>query len=280
MVIIMNKSKADKKTAAALSVTVAVIVAALLLLIPLERKRQLYEKWGELAVLAETDGRAQYIIDHEELYPENVLSFFYSNSNNDNLEFVYNYPFHKNDYQNMSYTAEELDGRVPALYMFDPRWSYQQLDGEFFIKSNGCALVSLTMAYIRLTGKSDLDPYKIMLTADEMGAIGMFGGITDEYTKALCEKIGLTVTEYRFFNDGREKDKHADIELMKSILDSGHLIMAGMVGETFGVHALIIAGYNDEGFIVNDPASREKSAKIWTYDDIEPEIYFMWDLSA
>lgn len=269
-----------KKNIIAISVFFVIIIAAMVFLIPIQKKNEFNSKWGKLAEVYETDEKVRFIIDNEELYPQVLIDMLYINLEH-NRDFVYNYPFHKDDYINMKYTAEELDGRVPALYMYDNRWCYQTLDGEFFIKSNGCALVSLTMAYIGLTGKSDLDPYKIMLTAEEIGATeGYFGGINDKDTKALCEAVGLTAVEYKFVNEDRVKDRYADIDLMKSILDSGHLIMVGMVGDTFGTHALIITGYEGDSFSINDPANAENSAIMWKYEDIEPEIYYMWDLSA
>lgn len=270
----MSNTKNDKKTIIMVLAVFAIIVIVLVLLIPVERKRQLREKYGALAVNAETDVKSKYILDHISEYPDEILRYYYSGE----IDFAYNYPFHKNDYATMSYTAEELDGRVPALYMEDNRWRYQTMFDSYYIKDSGCAVVSLTMAYIYLTGKTDMDPYKIGLIADELGAIGTFGGITDEYTMSLIDAIGLKAVEYQFFNEDREKDKHADIETMKSILDSGHVIMAGMVGETFGQHALIIKGYDGDNFTINDPDDAENTARAWTYEELDSEMYYMWDL--
>lgn len=267
-----------KKSIAVTAGIFVVILAVLIALIPVQRKNELYAKWGTLAELAETDERISFIIENEDLYPEELIDMLHSDSEH-YVDFVYNYPFHKDDYANMEYTAEELDGRVPALYMSDSRWCYQTLDGDFFIKTDGCALVSLTMAYIGLTGKSDLDPYKIMLIADEMGAIGTFGGITDEDTAALCEAVGLKVS-VTSFSENMEKVAHADLDTIKSDLDSGHIIMAGMAGETFGVHAIIIHGCDGDNLIINDPADPEKTARLWSFDAIEPEMMYLYDLSV
>ena len=257
----------------------AVIIITMAALIPVERKQQLYDKWGQIAVLAETDTRAQYIIENEQLYPELIINIL-RNDPEGEIGYVYNYPFHKDDYRTMSYTEEELDGRVPALYTDDPRWSYELFDDYFFIKKSGCEAVTLTMAYIALTGKDDLDPYKVVLLADEMGAIGVFGGISNNYTMDMIRAVGLNAVEYSFVDENRRKDKSADIEAMKSILDSGHLIMAGMVGSTFGSHALIIRGYEGDSFYINDPASREKSSRLWSFEELDPELYYVWDLYA
>lgn len=268
-----------KKTAIVFSLTFAVIIIVMLILIPVEKKKQFYAEWGNLAVLSETNERVRYIIENEELYPETMIKILRSNPEK-NLEFVYNYPFHKDDYQTMSYTAEELDGRTPALYMDDFRWAYQTFYDSYAVKDGGCALVSLTMAYIGLTGKTDLDPYKILLIADDIDAVGVLGGISDDKTMDMINAIGLNAVEYSFIDENKQKSKQADLQTMKSILDSGHLIMTGMVGETFGRHAFIIRGYEGDSFYINDPGSEENSSRLWSYEEIEPEMYYMWDLSA
>lgn len=50
-------------------------------------------KNGEgLQSFAETDERAQFIIDNEELYPDDVLKYV---NDEDEFNYIYNYPFLK-----------------------------------------------------------------------------------------------------------------------------------------------------------------------------------------
>ncbi|MCH5192738.1 MAG: C39 family peptidase [Oscillospiraceae bacterium] len=269
-----------KKTAIAVISTFAVIIAVMIILIPFEKKNQIYEKWGSIAVRAETDERAEYIIENEELYPEELIHMLRVDPDL-NLDYVYNYVFHKDDYKTMSYTAEELDGRIPALYMDDPRWAYQTFNGSFVIRTGGCGYVALTMAYIALTGKTDWDPYKFMLLADSMDAMSIFGGgFSNDKIAEAAEIIGLKAAEYSFFNENRQKETHADITIMKDIIDSGHVLLASMDGETFGAHLIIIRGYEGDSFYINDPDDRENTARLWSYDELDPEMRYMWDLSA
>ena len=269
-----------KKTAITVISTFAAVIAIMIILIPFEKKNQLYDKWGKIAVIAETDQRAKYIIENEQLYPDEFISMLRIDPEKE-LDFVYNYPFHKDDYQTMSYTAEELDGRIPALYMHDPRWAYQPYNGSYdVIKSGGCGFVALTMAYIALTGKTDQDPYKIMLTADSIGAMGLFSGLSNDSFVEMAQKLGLNVTEYSFFDENAQKESHADIGLMKEILDNGHIIIASMFGGTFGSHMIVIRGYEGDSFYINDPEDEENTSRLWSYDELDPEMRYMWDLSA
>ena len=255
-----------------------VIFAAMLLLIPAQRKNEFYEKWGILAELAETDERAKFIIENQELYPEEVIEYFYRNIGE--LDFVYNYAFHKDDYRSMSFTEEELNSeKVPKLYMFDNRWAYEKIDG-MYIKDDGCVPVSLTMAYVWLTGNGDFDPVKISEIAENLDATAFWGGILYEKVEDICSELGLKVEMYRYrFDTDTEKKYHADIQTMKQILDNGHVLMAGMSGETFGAHGLIISGYSGDLFTINDPESPENSDRLWSYDELEPEMTFMFDIS-
>ncbi len=264
----------SKKNVIAFSVLGVIIVLICIPLVYVEKRRAYYDKWGELAVLAETDERAKYIIDNTDMYSKEILKYFYSNP--DEFDFVYNYAFHKNDYNNMEYTQAELNSEsVPALYMDDPRWRYKTIGGDY-IKNQGCVAVSLTMAYLWLVGRNT-DPYKISMIAEEVDGIGFLGGITDEKISDICDVLGLNVEVHRY-SENREKTAHANFDEIKSILDNGHVIMAGMAGETFGVHAIIIKGYSGDKVFINDSASPENTAKAWEFDEIEAELMYLYDL--
>ena len=258
----------NKKTAIVVSTVFAVILAVMLLLIPLELKNQKYEKWGVLAELAETDQRAQFIIDNEELYPDDVLSYVYDE---DEFDYIYNYPFFKDSYKTMSFTDEELNSaEVPELYMDDKRWAYEQ-NGE--VRSYGCAAVSITMANLYVNHNSDVDPVKIMNYADDMGYTGL-GGIIATNINSILDYFGISYTEYILEKPLTESE-------LKALLDNKDtVIMAAMNGETFGGHALIIKGYDENGFYINDPASEENTAQILDFEILKNEMGRYWIISA
>lgn len=266
--------KTGKKTIILTAAVFAAIIAVMAALIPVQKKNEYYSKWGRLAVLAETDSRAKYITEHEELYPEEILDVFYRRGEK-YLQFVYDYPQHDGDYATMSFTEEELNcAEVPALYMEDPRWAYE--DG-CRVRFCGCAAVSLTMANLWLKHDSSADPVMIMRYADQMGYIGTWGGIKDVNTADVCEAMGLNVSVMNFTED-MKKISHADPETIKSMLDKGHVLMAGMSGETFGVHAVIIRGVEDGKVRINDPASRKNTETLWDFDRFESEMMFLYEI--
>lgn len=258
----------NKKTAIVVSAVFAVILAVMLLLIPLELKNQKYEKWGKLAELAETDERAQFIIDNEELYPEDVLRYVYDE---DDFDYIYNYPFLKDSYKTMSFTDEELNStEVPALYMDDKRWAYEQ---GGVVRSYGCAAVSITMANLYVNHNSAVDPVKIMTYAEDMEYTGL-GGIVETNINSILDHFGISYTETVLEKPLTESE-------LKALLDNKETaVMAAMHGDTFGGHALIIKGYDEKGFYINDPASEETTEQPLDFEILEKEMGRYWVISA
>lgn len=43
-------------------------------------------------------------------------------------------------------------------------------------------------------------------------------------------------------------------------------------------HFIVLAGLKEDGIVVRDPNSKERSNKIWTYDELEGQIQNLWVL--
>lgn len=257
----------DKKMVIGLSGLFAAVIIVMLLLIPVEKKREYYQKWGKLAELAETDERAKFAIDNSELYPETWFKMLYDD---EEFELAYNYPFMKDNYQNASFTEEELNSEdVPALYMNDLRWYYENPA----IKHQGCAAVSITMVNLYLNHNDAVDPVNVTSYADEMGYYGL-GGISQENISEIMEYFGLTAEEHIF--DKRNGEKVTETELKAAADTEGAVVMAAVRGRTFGEHSLIIRGYDENGFYINDPASPEKTSMQWDFEVFENELVRYW----
>ncbi|MGN1137307.1 MAG: C39 family peptidase [Oscillospiraceae bacterium] len=251
------------------------MVAVLILLIPIENKRKLHEQYGKLAEYAETDERSAYILEHVDEYPREMLDYYYMND--EFIDIVYNYIEHKDDYKSMSFTDEELNsGTIPNLYMEDYRWCYESIGGRP-IFSGGCAVVSISMISLGLSDGTYYDPVQVSRKAEEVGASGFMGGVRNSEIGNVLNAVELQYNSYNF--DPDEGGSGApDEEQMKEILDKGRPLLLNFKGETFGSHSLVIRGYDENGFILNDPASEEKSAKTWTFDELAPEILRYWEV--
>lgn len=268
----------SKKKQILMSLAVVVLVSiTLALLIPVEKKHKLHEKWRELAEMAETDERAKFVIENESLYPEDIIRLCYLGEYD--FDFAYNYPFHKDDYQTMTFTENELNCEsVPALYMADFRWGYEKIGG-YYIHSTGCVFTSLTMANLYLNHNSEVDPVIAGKAANELGILGMFGGVaTGTISKEYINSLGMDCEIYDFTENG-EKTKEVDMKIIQDIISENHVCMANFIGDTFGNHAVIITSCNSDGSMkINDPRSPQKTAAVWNFYDLEPELYRLWDL--
>ena len=85
-----------------------------------------------------------------------------------------------------------------------------------------------------------------------------------------------TVGERKKEREGAQRRRNKDG--MKQELKNGHpLICAMRAGDfTAGGHFIVIRGYEKDGFIVNDPNSRVRSQKRWTYEELSGQIKNMW----
>lgn len=269
----MNKKIVHSIIAAA---AIIWITATLLLLAPIENKQKLYEQYGVLAERAETDEKSAYILEHYDEYPRAMMDHYYM-SYEDYVDFVYDYIEHKDDYKSMSFTQEELNcDTIPALDMKDKRWCYETIGGRY-IYTGGCAVVSISMVYIGLTGDGYYDPVRVSRVAEELDASGFMGGVRNSEIGNICEAIGLNCTGYNFDVTEEGSDSPSEAQ-MKEILDKGRPLILNMKGDTFGNHALVVRGYDETGFFVNDPDDTEKNTRTWTFEEFEPELLRYWEV--
>lgn len=284
-------SETNKKSPALKIIAVIIIIVilsgVLVLLIPIEKKNTKIKTYGkDIYDLSLIDSRIRYIIDNPDEYSDYMIRYIketvYSDDyddeeKDDRINWVYNYPFHYDDNKTMAFTEEEINSnKVPALYMSDFRWAYETI-GNSYIKDDGCMTVAITMAYLYLTKKTDINPAIIASMAEQIEDMSILSGIGADSSKKICEQIGLNVVEYKFDGDN---DK-ADLQLIKDIIDSGHVALVGVSGDTFGDHAIIIRDYDENGNIyINDPNEKRNTEKTWAFDDISSEILYVWELSC
>ena len=266
----------DKKTIIGVSVFFAVVIAIMFALIPVELKNQKYEKWGKLAEAAETNSMAQFIIENEELYTEDIIDLYYGN--NDNLEFVYNYAFHKDDYDTMTFTDEELNSeKIPVLYMDDPRWGYEYIyDTTIF--ENGCSAVAFTMANLYLNHNNNIDPVIFMEVAKALDAIAFPEGVMVMKMSEIADIFDLNAEGVDCTVD--KKTGFVEHEDLISVIDDKEaVLLIAVSSDVFGSHMLLVRDYSDDGYYINDPANPEHSATVWPFEDIEKDIRYYWKVT-
>ncbi len=191
-------------------------------------------------------------------------------NNREAKEFVENYA-NREDYLNqiIDLSEEVRAGEVPHLLQWDMRWGYEKF-GNDIIALSGCGPVCLSMAYIYLTGDTEGNPREMAAYTEEEGYLTSSGTDWGLWTEGV-QKLGL-VGEELALDEGR----------MQEALREGAVIVCSMRPGDFTTtgHYILLKGWDEDGFVVNDPNSVENSRKQWLFKDIQYQIKNLWKISG
>lgn len=215
---------------------------------------------------AEAAALAEEIRTEEDSYP--LLLAELLERNEETLDFVKDYP-NREKYKSQPFdlTADFVSGEVPLLMQWDKRWGYDAF-GEEMIGLAGCGPLCMEMAYLYFTEDTDMTPRGMAEYAYDNGFYTEEGTGWTFWTDGAAG-LGLEGTELSL-----------DENEMKNALDAGKLIVCSMRPGDFTTtgHFILIRGYDEEGFQVNDPNRRRNSSKTWTYETLCLQIRNLWSL--
>lgn len=202
-------------------------------------------------------------------YPDDMVNLLARNP--ETIDYVLGYPLHDEaEDPDIDLSGEVSRVQIPRLYQWDTRWGYK-IYGSGPMGLTGCGPTCLSMAAIYLTGNTDLNPAWMADYAMNNGYYD-YEDNSGTYWSLMTDGaygLGIDVVEIT-----------TDEDRMKRNLDVGNPIIA-IVGEgqfTEGGHFIVITGYTDEGFTVNDPNSIANSERIWTFEELDQEIITLWVL--
>lgn len=166
------------------------------------------------------------------------------------------------------FTEAELEAEFPLLLQFDPRWGYFEYGGKE-MGISGCGPTCLAMTILALTDVKDVTPDKVAAYSLKndyyVKDVGTAWKLMDEFPALF----GLTVS-----NPGINE------ELMKIELDKGNLLICSVKKGIFtaGGHFIVIYGYDETGFKINDPMCVARSNQPWTYTEFGRQIKRIWSV--
>ena len=165
------------------------------------------------------------------------------------------------------FSVLEKGQEYPLVLQWDPRWGYEDY-GEDNIGLSGCGPVCLDMAYVYFTGDTPMTPRNMAVFAYDNGYYADGGTSWSLWTEGAAQ-LGLSGEELPL-----------DENLMKQTLDGGGLIVCSMRPGDFTTtgHFILIRGYDENGFYVNDPNRRSNSEKQWDYGTLRYQIKNLWAL--
>ena len=197
-------------------------------------------------------------------YPWEIIGLYETNP--ETKDFVLNYPFRKD-------TGIDLSGydrdSVPLFLQWDPMWGYEDY-GSSCIAVTGCGPTCLAMAGYYLTGEARFNPREMAAFAEQNGYYETGYGSSWTLISEGAGRLGLSAKELPLV-----KKKLTDA------LEAGRpvILALGKGDFTSSGHYILLTSWNGEAFTVNDPNSRIRSSRTWTYEELEGQIRNIWALN-
>lgn len=225
---------------------------------------QTKEPLEKLEELSQKDKRIKTIIENKGSYPEILLMML--SKNTDMTDYVYHYNKYKGNVFSDN-LGKVKKGQYPLLLQYDKRWGYGNY-GDSVIAINGCGPTSVAMVIAGLTGRNDITPYDIAKYAYENGYYEN-GTSWDFFTKGVI-KYGIIGKEIALSESVMVKE-----------LKKGHPIICSMRPGDFTTtgHLILITDYKNDKFKINDPNSKERSNKLWSYQTLKTQIKNLWSFT-
>lgn len=218
----------------------------------------------ELTKLAEQDGRINQVIERAGEYPEKVLKMLAKNI--ETLDFVLDYWDKKDLPCADSIGQAPAEGEIPLLLQWDDRWGYGAY-GSSMVAGSGCGPTCIAMVASGLTGRTDITPYTVAAYSENNGFLTKELDTSWDLMTYGCEEFGITGTMLGL-----------DENAMANTLANGCPIICSVGPGDFteNGHFIVLTGYENGMFRVNDPNSRLRSEKTWSYDTLKDQIVNMW----
>lgn len=202
----------------------------------------------------------------QEEYPQELLEML--EKNEETYDFVTNYP-NRRQYMEQEIDISDLcrEQKIPLLMQWDLRWGYDSYS-DSMIGPAGCGPTCMTMAYLGLTKDTQMNPRKMAEYAMENNYSTEAGTSWSFFTEGAAG-LGLSGKELPLGETA-----------MKQALDQGSVLICSMRPGDFTTtgHFILIRGYDERGFFVNDPNSRKNSEKQWDFDTLSGQIKGLWEI--
>ncbi len=199
-------------------------------------------------------------------YPEKLIELTVKDKTA--IPFVLDYPEEIKKPHSSTVDEVELNNGIPLFLQWDSRWGYHEFKNGV-VALDGCGATCLSMAAMYLTGDTSLTPDSIADYAADNGYFVDGSGTSWDLFTSGVKHYGL-----------KSKTVAKSESALKSALDGGSPVIASVSAGDFTKkgHYIVITGYDEKGFKVNDPFSLVNSQKQWSYERLNPQIKAMWKI--
>lgn len=233
---------------------------------PIEKpvRRTLAEAMDKLRELGEVDPVIAGICENSAAYPENMLTALANNP--EMAEFVAQYPGGAAE-DDPGLTLISREEKFPLFLQWDFRWGYEPYGKTSNIGLAGCGPTCLSMVLYYLTGDETLTPDKIAAYSMENGYFVEGTGTAWSLMEDMPPMYGVRAAGISASESG-----------MKAALDRGQVLICAMGPGDFTAagHFVVIYGYDEDGFMVNDPNCVARSLRSWSFDELKGQMRKLW----
>jgi hypothetical protein len=196
-------------------------------------------------------------------YPRSLIDLLERNPETE--RFVLEYPFQEE--QELEPFEYDLSEGVPLMMQWDKRWGYDRY-GSDMMAITGCGPMCLAMAgYYVTDGDDRFHPEKIAEFSEQNGYYSKGNGSSWTLISEGGVKLGLDVTEIPLVKK----------RVMDNLAVDNPIICSMRAGDfTTSGHYIVLVGAEDGLIRVNDPNSYINSEKLWSYEQLEPQIRNLW----
>jgi ABC-type bacteriocin/lantibiotic exporters, contain an N-terminal double-glycine peptidase domain len=233
-----------------------------------KRRKRIFILFLTVILLAALITAVNKIHDHMVLQnvPSGLASLY--ERNHDARRFVLDYDKEHNKIHNIDLSKYSDTKSVPLLMQWDERWGYRKYAGDYFALS-GCGPTCMSMVYIYLTHDTSKSPAYMANFSEGNGYSSNGEGTKWSFISEGGEKLGLNVTEIPL--DKQRIDNNLDVgNPIICIMGPGRFTSTG--------HFIVLAGKTGGRYKINDPNSRRRSKRLWTYDEFSDQIKDLWVL--
>ena len=174
------------------------------------------------------------------------------------------------------YDLSEDEKNTPhiALLQNDPRWKDAPYGASGTVGQYGGGPTCLSMAVIYLKKDFNATPPRVAEYSANAGYYMDGEGTSYAIFTEGCANYGLK-SEWLAADDE---------ERLKVSIDQGEVLIASVAAKTLGDNPtdqyVVIYGYDDDGFLINDPANEKTSEKKYKFEDITNGIMAVFSLSV
>ena len=173
------------------------------------------------------------------------------------------------------YDLSDDEKNTPFILLLqnDPRWKDAPYGSSGTVGQYGGGPTCLSMAVIYLRKDFNATPPRVAEYSYDAGYYMDGEGTSYAVFTEGCEHYGLQ-SEWLAADDE---------ERLKVTIDNGGVLVASVEAKALGDNPtdqyVVIYGYDDEGFLINDPADEKTSSKKYKFDDLKNGIMAVFALS-